>query len=223
MWVHLFGTINSIMIFISLYGVFSQLRTIQRAKLQHRSSTRILSQNQFIMSYLAYFSFFFYGAVVTPFNHYLVWPRLAATLLVLGILYEMWRDRQNKRACASFSLAASTTLLGLIGLMFIDSFIDSGRFISTVLIVCITLLLAQGYAHQIALIIKNRSTGNVDIKMSQFILMMDISTLLLALAMGLEDGWPLMLLASVSALTKLIIMYLFRWVSRLPEQTTRTV
>lgn len=47
--------------------------------------------------------------------------------------------------------------------------------------------------------------------MSQFILMMDISTIAFAFAMGLSNGWPLLLLATVSGITKLIIMWLFRW------------
>jgi hypothetical protein len=30
--------------------------------------------------------------------------------------------------------------------------------------------------------------------------------------MGLENGWPLIVLAITSAMTKLVIMYLFKWV-----------
>jgi len=49
--------------------------------------------------------------------------------------------------------------------------------------------------------------------MSQFILMMDVSTIAFALSMSLANGWPLLLLATVSGITKLIIMALFRWVA----------
>ena len=82
----------------------------------------------------------------------------------------------------------------------------------TVMIVIITIFLAQGYIHQIMQVLKLGSTGALDIKMSQFILLMDLSTIAFAFVMGLKDGWPLMLLAVVSACTKLIILYLFRWV-----------
>lgn len=81
----------------------------------------------------------------------------------------------------------------------------------TIMIVVITIFLAQGYTHQIIQVLKLGSTGALDIKMSQFILLMDMSTIAFAFAMGLEDGWPLLLLATVSACTKLIILYLFRW------------
>lgn len=80
------------------------------------------------------------------------------------------------------------------------------------MIVIITIFLAQGYIHQIMLILKLGSTSALDIKMSQLILLMDFSTIAFALVMGLEDGWPLLLLAVVSASTKIIILYLFRWV-----------
>ena len=63
---------------------------------------------------------------------------------------------------------------------------------------------------------RSGKTGAVDLRMSQFILLMDISTLAFSLSMGLSTAWPLFLLAATSAMIKLIIMYLFRWV-RLSE------
>jgi len=75
--------------------------------------------------------------------------------------------------------------------------------------------------HQIKLIISSGNTGAIDIRMSQFILMMDISTIAFAMTMGFSQGWPLMLLATVSAITKLVIMYLFRWVSFSPVAEKR--
>ncbi|WP_245921878.1 hypothetical protein [Bowmanella denitrificans] len=57
--------------------------------------------------------------------------------------------------------------------------------------------------------------------MSQFILLMDISTIAFALSMGFADGWPLLLLACVSAVTKLAIMYLFYWVRVSPVALAR--
>ena len=93
-----FGTVNTLFIFISLFGVLSQLRLIWRRKLQvpNGVATELLSINQFTVSYLAYFSFFIYGYSIEPFNHYIVWPRLVATLLVGAILYEIWLDRKTK-------------------------------------------------------------------------------------------------------------------------------
>jgi uncharacterized membrane protein (UPF0182 family) len=97
-----------------------------------------------------------------------------------------------------------------------DSLSSEGRYVSTIIILVISVLIAQGYYHQIRLIIKSGSTGAVDLKMSQFILMMDISTIAFALSMGVANGWPLMVLAITSGITKLIIMYLFKWVKVSP-------
>jgi len=209
------GTLNSLLIVVSLYGLWSQLKKIwQRKQDQHIASgkrTEILSINQFTVSFLAYCAFFVYGYTITPFNHYIVWPRLLASLIALGILFEIYRDRRS--TSARYALLACALLLcaGVVGLLFGPTFSDQKRLISQSLIVAVTLLLAQGYAHQIRLIYRSGKTGAVSLKMSQFILAMDVSTMLFACVMGLSTGWPLMLLASVSATTKLIIMWLFRW------------
>jgi uncharacterized protein with PQ loop repeat len=202
------------MVFVSLIGVFCQLRAIWRRKSdpQVTHSTDLLSLNQFSVSFLAYFSFFIYGFSVNPFNHFMVWPRLIAASLVLLILLEIFKDRKNRSSQIVFSVALTSLLTGLAGLMFNEQINDVGKQISTTLIVTITLFLIQGYYHQIMLIIRNRRTGAVDLRMNQFILAMDVSTIAFALSMPLNESWPLICLATASGITKLVIMYLFRWV-----------
>ena len=57
-----FGTLNSILIVVSLIGVFSQVRTVWLRKRERRhGATEILSLNKFFVSFLAYYSFFVYG------------------------------------------------------------------------------------------------------------------------------------------------------------------
>jgi len=202
------------MILVSLLGVGAQLSTIWRRKRDPSliAKTELLSLNQFSVSFLAYFSFFVYGFTIKPFNHFIVWPRLVASMLVLIIIYEIWKDRNNIRSGITFVLASFVILLGIAGLVFGQRYSDEGRIFSTTLIVVVSLFLTQGYYHQIQLIIQSGRTGAVDIRMSQFILAMDCSTILFAFSMGFKLGWPLMFLAVSSGITKLIIMYLFRWV-----------
>ena len=96
MSVDFFGTINTCFILFSLIGVFSQLRTIWRRKhANEQHPTHILSLKMFSISFLAYYSFFVYGMSIQPFNHYIVWPRLCASILVAFILYELWKDRKT--------------------------------------------------------------------------------------------------------------------------------
>jgi chromate transport protein ChrA len=205
------GALNTLLITASVFGVFSQLSTIHSRR-QTASSTALLSLNQFTVSFFAYFSFFVYGYSMTPFNHFIVWPRLVASLVVLAILYEMVKDRKTKPTYYAFITGLSAMFLGLVGLLIGDPIEQGGKWVSTALMLCISILIAQGYAHQIKLIIKSGETGAVDIRMSQFILLMDLSTIALAISIGLRSSWPLMVLAVTSALTKVCILYLFRWV-----------
>jgi len=209
------GSINTLFIFISLYGVFSQLKIVWLRKKNNNKKqlvTELLSLSQFSVSFLAYFSFFVYGYSIEPFNHYIVWPRLIAALIVCGILYEIWHERRTLMSTIAISAVGIILLFGVSGLFIGNSYSDEGRFIATSLIIIISIMIAQGYYHQIRLILGSGSTGAVDLNMSQFILMMDISTIAFALSMGLENGWPLMVLAVTSGITKLVIMYLFYWV-----------
>ncbi len=221
--VNLFGLINTIFITISVYGLFAQIKTIwlrknHPAQCNNNSSlhspTALLSLNQFSVSYFAYLSFFVYGYSIDPFNHYIVWPRLVASVIVLLILFEIWRDRKTIWSRRSFYTALISLLLALFGLAFSEShsMVDHGKYIATSIMIIVSVLIAQGYAHQIKVIIQFGDTGAINLKMSQFILLMDISTIAFALSLGINDGWPLLVLAITSAITKLIIMYLFRWV-----------
>lgn len=218
------GTVNTVFIFVSLYGVFSQLRTIWRRKANSDDNVRpteLLSLNQLTVSYLAYLSFFVYGYSIVPFNHYIVWPRLIASVLVLRIIMEILLDRKSAKSAVSFAVATISLILAFVGLFFGETISDEGKLISTTIILVVSVLIAQGYYHQIRLIYKSGNTGAVDLKMSQFIFMMDISTIVFALSMGLAEGWPLLILAVTSGVTKLIIMYLFRWVNKSPLAAKR--
>ena len=113
-----------------------------------------------------------------------MWPRLIASILVGLILLEIWRDRRSKASLLCVSFACLSLILGNLGLIFGDTIADQGRNISTTIILLVSLLIAQGYFDQIKLIIRSGSTGAVDLKMSQFILMMDISTMAFAISMG---------------------------------------
>lgn len=216
------GVLNTLFVAASLYGVFLQLKQIWRRKTNshHREqgeATALLSLNQFTVSFFAYFSFFVYGYSVEPFNHYMVWPRIVACVLVLAILWEIYFERrQSTERYTIFGCSGILTLgvlgLGLSSFDIGSRFVDEGHLLSTSLILAVSLLLAQGYWHQIMLIIRSGSTGAVNIRMSQFILAMDLSTLLLAYSMGFERSWPMVVLAVVSGVTKILIMYLFRWV-----------
>ena len=223
---HVTGFINSVIFLLTIGGLWAQLRIVwQRRRDQHEGrlaegTTAVLSLNQFVSSYLAFFSFFLYGACLERFNHYLVWTRLAASLLTLMVLWEIMRARREWISKLSFTFC-SVVLFVLPGVLLWNA--DAAvwcRGISQAMIVVATVILAQGYTHQIVLIRQSGRTGAVSILMHQFFLLKDISTVVFALAMGLRTGWPLMLLSTVSGLTKLGTLWQFRWarLSPLAEQ-----
>ena len=106
---HIAGWISVFFFLLSLGGVAEQLRLIWRRKRRFHSAlahddetsdfdrpTAVLSLNQFFASFLAFYSFLVYGLCLSPLNHYLVWTRLPATLLVASILFEIWHDRRTR-------------------------------------------------------------------------------------------------------------------------------
>lgn len=214
---HLTGSISSAIFLLTIGGLWVQLRLVwQRRKLFQRGEslerpTAVLSVNQFVSSYLAFASFFLYGASLEPINHYLVWPRLAASLLTLAVLGEIVRDRREQAAVVSLALCSLLLIGGPLALLIPGATVWS-RAISQALIVVATGVLAQGYLHQVVVIRRTGKTGGVSALMHQFFLWKDLSTIVFSMTMGAANGWPIMLLSTVSAVTKVITLWHFRWV-----------
>jgi len=80
----------------------------------------------------------------------------------------------------------------------------------------VTVVLAQGYLHQVLLIRHTGRTGGVSARLHQYFLWKDIATMAFAATMGIANGWPVMLMSAVSATTKIITLWHFRWVRLSP-------
>jgi len=216
---HLTGLISAVIFLLTLGGLWFQLqfvwdrqRAIQKEANLSEPSTAVLSLNQFLSSFLAFFSFLLYGICLHPFNHYLVWTRLAATLLTLAVLYEIMRDRKAWLPVLVFVGCCALLILAPLMLLLNPPVMAWGRKISQGLILVVSVILAQGYSHQILLIRQSGQTGAVSLRLHQLFFIKDVSTIAFALAMGLASGWPVLLLSSISAITKLAAMWHFRWV-----------
>ncbi|MBC7818214.1 MAG: hypothetical protein IAG10_15115 [Planctomycetaceae bacterium] len=225
---HITGLISSAIFLLTIGGLWAQLGFVWQRKQtatvgddRHERPTAVLSVNQFVSSFLAFFSFFLYGACLERFNHYLVWPRLAASLLTLAVLFEIVRDRRDRVATFAFAACAALLIGAPLGLVTIPGAAEWGRTVSQTLIVVVTVILAQGYLHQVLMIRQTGRTGGVSARLHQFFFWKDISTIAFALSMGTSTGWPLMLLSTVSALTKLVTLWHFRWVRLSPAASQR--
>ena len=224
---HVTGLISSAIFLLTIGGLWSQLGFVwQRQQAatnggSHERPTAVLSVNQFVSSYLAFFSFFLYGMCLQRFNHYLVWPRLTASVLTLAVLFEIVRDRRDRVASSAFAACAILLVGAPLGLVTIPGAAEWGRTVSQTLIVIVTVILAQGYLHQVLMIRQTGRTGGVSARLHQFFFWKDISTIAFAYTMGTTTGWPLMLLSTVSAATKLVTLWHFRWVRLSPVALQR--
>ena len=216
---HITGSISAAIFLLTIAGLWSQLNSIwtqKRLSTSGHPSCDILSLNQFVSSFLAFFAFFLYAVCLPRFNHYLAWPRLAACFLTLRVLYEIMRDRRDRLSTVAFGTCAVVLVGGPFLLLINPGFAISIRVFSQGLIVLITIVMAQGCLHQVGVIRQRGTTGVVSLRMHQLFFLKDISTIAFALAMEMAAGWPLLLLSSVSAATKLITIWHFRWVRSSP-------
>ncbi|HEY3146821.1 MAG TPA: hypothetical protein VGJ75_10740, partial [Dongiaceae bacterium] len=220
---HITGLISAVIFLLTVGGLWSQLKFVWQRRRGFSSGERasdrptaVLSLNQFVSSFLAFYSFLLYGACLPRFNHYLVWPRLVACLLTLMVLFEIRRDGKNRLTTTGFASCLALLLVSPALLLLHPTASAWGRWLSQGLVVVVTVILAQGYPHQVALIRQTGCTGGVSLRMHQFFFLKDVSTIAFALALGFASGWPLLLLSSVSAMTKLATMWHFRWVRLSP-------
>ena len=104
------------------------------------------------------------------------------------------------------------SIAGIVVCLFGDNSQNIARYISEGLVILATLMLAQGYTHQILIIRRYGKTGAASLKFNQLVLVTAICTVIFGCRIGLKNGWLLILLASVSAILKLITLWHFRWV-----------
>ena len=214
---HVTGVISTALYLLSVLGLWIQLRKIWDRKSDPRLAERgegvtaIISLNFITTAFLAFFVNFTYGFSLERFNHYLVWPRLVAILLTLTILYELKSDRKDRTSKGTFFVCCAMTLTALAILIFNRELAMRLAVVSQFLILLVTVLLAQGNAHQILMILRSGSTGGVALRSHQLTFLKDMGAVCFGLAMGLT-GWPIVVLCSTNAFSKLVIVYLFRWV-----------
>ena len=216
---HYFGIFAALTFMLTVLGLYYQLALVLKRRtnflensLEHERPTNILSLNQLSSIFLACYSFFLYGICVNPINHYLAWPRFIAMLILILLFYQILIDRLNLWSRAVFYLACSMLLASSLVFWFTKYIQQSVKYLAQGLVVFATIVLAQGYIHQILLMRRSFSKGAVSIRFHQCVLMTALSTVAFGIAIGVKDGWPLILLASVSATLKLITLWHFRWV-----------
>ncbi len=224
---HLSGAIAAVAFLFTALGEVFQLRKVWRRRRQHAAGdlpselpTSVLSLNQVLSVFLACFAFVLYSLSLTPVNVYLGLPRFVAAVLAILLLREIALDRPNAGVWRVYRLAIAL-MTGAPLVLWIKPWADAGAIAAQGLVVAATVVLAQGYVHQIQLIRRSGRTGAVSLRFHQCVLISGLTTVAFGLVMGLADGWPLVLLASVSASLKIATLWHFRWVRLSPLAAQR--
>lgn len=224
---HLSGAIAAAAFLLTALGEIFQLRKVWNrrqdlaaGRLANELPTTVLSLNQVLSVFLACYAFVLYAFSLTPINFYLGLPRFAAAILAIMLLREFARDRPGYRVRVLLG-AAIALLAGAPLVHWLRPWIDLGTVAAQGVVVAATVMLAQGYTHQILLIRSSGRTGAVSMRFHQCVLASGLSTVAFGLVIGLQQGWPLVLLASVSAVLKVATLWHFRWVRVSPLAAAR--
>jgi hypothetical protein len=213
---NIIGIFSAVFVLIAMSGLVMQLKTIfERKKLIEigilkETATEALSLSRFSTSFLAFFSIFLYGLTLEHFNHYLVWPRVIALILLLAILFFIRKDsRDLSSGCAFYGglcivIVATVIAFSEFKLTFYDSGIPHG------LIFISTLLLAKGGFDQIVKIRSLGHTGALSLTMHQLFCLKDVSSLIFGFVMGIQSGWPIILFHLTSLSLQFITLWHFR-------------
>lgn len=219
---HLAGLASAFFMVLSLSGLVVQVRFIwQRKKLRAAGRlagelpTSALSLNRFAASYFGFYALLVYGLCLQPLNHYLVWPRVLAEMLLLAVFYALWLDRRGLAPAMVFAVGVALLLVAAaLPAMSAAALLHSA--VAQVLVVLSSLVFLQGAVHQVIKIRREGRTGGLSLRMHQLSALKDTSLVLFGAAMGLGRGWPLLLIGGVSLAMQVITMGHFRWARTSP-------
>ena len=218
MFYTLLGVLSNCFILINVFGIWIQLRTILRRKQFFKEAgergerpTAILSLNHFVTRLIAFFVVVIYGYSLRPFNHFLVWANLSVVVILYVIILEIFIDRRDSTTRRIFFLVTLFLLAGLTAWAVGESAIPYTRSFAEFVIPFLAILIAQSDLHQVYLMRRSGGTGAVAIRTLQTTVMKDISVVAFGLVMGVSSGWPVIVSAGTSGVTKSLILWHFRW------------
>ncbi|WP_334015332.1 hypothetical protein [Alteromonas sp. S167] len=198
---HVMGLVSSALFLLTWFGLWSQIKSMNKYQYLCRDANNSLSLNQFGSSYFAFFSLFLFGISVEPFNHYLVWTRFGALLLTLVIIMKIWQQRRGPVTTMVASMATLVFLAGIAS-MFFRPFPAIAQLGTATLMLGVTVILFQGTLHQLLVLKRRQKVGSLSATLFKNILIKDVSTLLFGLTMPLSQSWPLLVLNGTSVIMR---------------------
>jgi hypothetical protein len=206
---HILGTTSALIFLLTWYGLGHQVALLSKLKSTAPIGySQSLSLNQFVSSYFAFYANFFFGIALNTFNHYLVWTRLGALVLILAILWRIACDRQQKKSLFAFWIALAALIFGLISIG-LRPFPPILATLSDTIILLTTLLLAQGTFSQIRTTQRHKQpTQALSKRMLISLILKDATTLAFACTIPFHQAWPLILLNTTSLVTRSYLLQL---------------
>jgi len=209
-----FGILSSVFFVGCLFGLVDQLRKIRQRKGGEMATTagyatQSLSANAFFSSFIAFYAFFLYSIMLDEIEPYIFFTRLFAASMTLMILFEIFVDRKQLSQRLPFMVGIACMLVAIVAFYFRDQVLVVGRTTSIALAIGATLVMLQGGIQQIRKIWQARTTGALSLPMNVVFMCKDLSNVAFGFVLGLTDGWPLIMLGSISALLKLGIVLQF--------------
>lgn len=186
---------------LTWYGLAKQIINIEALREGHQAATQSLSVNQFASSFFAFYANFIFGIAIEPLSHYLVWTRFGALLLILVILYQVWRDRRSISTGVVVILCAVAMVIGACSIGF-RPYPSLAKIGANSLMLIVTVLLVQGTLHQLIVLRRSRVIGALSPTLFRSILVKDVTTLAFALTMPFTVAWPLIILNGASVITR---------------------
>jgi len=209
------GTISSLLFLGCLVGLVVQIRKVRQRKIADPRgaelgyATQSLSVNGFFSSFIAFYSFLLYSIMLEDIDYYIFFTRLIASLATWIVLFEIFRDRLPLSQRAPF-LTASVALLAAFGALFFREEVSHlGEVAAESLAVFATLIILQGGIQQIRKIWQAKCTGALSLPMTLVFFAKDVSNVFFGIVLGLELGWPLILMGAVSGILKLGVTITF--------------
>ena len=193
--------LSSLVFLFTWYGLLHQILQLSKVKKTTGKASQSLSINQFSSSFFAFYANFIFGLSLQEFNHYLVWTRSGALLLLLVILWRIWSDRHSTASYYAFFGAAIAIALGFVAMLF-RPFPTLATFGTNGFMVVVALILVQGTVHQWLVIRREKTIGALSESMILSIIFKDITTLAFALTMPFAAAWPLIFMNGASLLSR---------------------
>ena len=209
---HITGILQACLFVLSISAVYLQLKFVRkrRQNFDKNNLTELATYNlsafSIIGSFAAFYTFLLISTAIEPFAHYIFWSRIPACILGILLLWEFRIDYPSKKIALLAPAAATLFLLTLIFTLFAYEVSRSHIAVIQLLVVSSGVILISGQLHQLWLLLKNKRVGALSLNARTLNLMKDISTVAFGLALGVDQSWSVVAVASVNAVVTAVII-----------------